>query len=433
MVFSEGKSLKFSMPDMLFVFLVFSSIIPDVGIRFQTAGFNWTGYRLIIAITIISIILIIRRLTFNKTNPEIKWLVFMTVWAIQGVCGLFLGEYTNIHKGFIEWLSIFNGLVVIYVMNNNLVTDERRKKTIRMLYYLLNFFVITSFIEILTGLHWKTSGFVDMGSAISQYSNHHMATGLMYNMNDFSALLTCLSPILICKDLGKGRVLSMCGIILVNQINDATTCNLAIVIFGLYYILVIRGGRGLRALIQKLVLLFICAWVILILAISGTSFSDKMNFVGALFRQIKNAQNSSGSLFARAMIYKEALLAWKAYGFWGMGPAGFSEYFTQHPSVTKLVNPHALFIEIITQYGIIIGGWFVCLLAWMFVRANRIYNQTIGKRRDEALMVIAFVIIYSITSFASSTFIGFSYQWLLIAIMSSYLYKTDVIGGKAYA
>ena len=76
---------------------------------------------------------------------------------------------------------------------------------------------------------------------------------------------------------------------------------------------------------------------------------------------------------------------------------------------------------------LMIGIWFIGLLAWMFIKAQRQYKFSNDVTRDDALKVVAFVIVYFFASFAPSTFIGYSYQWLLIALACAHLSDSHIV------
>ncbi len=427
------KKRRLTLSNCVFSFLLIFSIVPDIGIKFSVFGFTWTAYRLTIALSIIAVVFIGRKISLFKSNPLSKWILFMIIWLILGGVLLLVSKYSDRHAGMIELLSIFNGIIVIYMMSVFLASEENLDYALKIMYWLLNFLLLFGLIEIVTGWHWRTSAFRDVNSSIYVYSNHHLATGLMYNMNDYSALITCMSPILLDSRIGKKRFITLGAIFAINIINDATTCTFAIIVFALYYYLILKKGNISKRVILKVVFIALCIGAVAFAIGIGFNVSESKGFLGALSRQISNARTSSGSLYRRLVIYKDAIVAWTSFGLMGMGPAGFSNYFKENISSSGLVNPHALVFEILTQYGIIIFICFIWLLLWMFRSAKKFYLTTAGRESERAVMVIAFVIIYVIVSFAPSSFLGYSYQWLLIAIMCSQIGCLKKKGGIVYA
>lgn len=420
------RAKDFTVAKVVLVLLIFFSIVPDIGIRFATFGFTWTAYRFMIAVSVL-FVAISGSITISRRRPSSKWLLFMLIWTLYGFLLLFCGKYTEFHKGFIEWLSLLNGTVVIYVMSRLLAAKQNRELADTIIFFLLNGLVAFGFVEILSGWHWSSSAFCDPNSSIYLYNNRHLATGLMYNMNDFSAMITCMSPVLLNRRFGIFRLFTFSGILIINLINDATTCTLAIFVFLVYYWLLLKR-EGKSKIIQEKVLLWggIIAFAFFAFY-ERDFFAGQNSFLGAFFRQVNNAKRSSGSLFRRITIYKDAISTLGSSGMFGMGPSGFSKYFTLHPSTSKLVNPHGLVFEVLTQYGLMIGIWFIGLLAWMFIKAQRQYKFSNDVTRDDALKVVAFVIVYFFASFAPSTFIGYSYQWLLIALACAHLSDSHIV------
>lgn len=422
------KFRSFSLRRFIYLCLIVFSIIPDVGIKFSVGGFTWTAYRLVVLLSVV--VTLPRSIWIRKSRTNInRWVAFMAFWSVYGIILLVVGRYSDIHNGFIEWLSIFNGLIVIYIIGYYLGSPENRRKALRLVYWLLNIMVIFGLYEIATGKHWMTSAYYDDTSSVFLYSNTHQATGFMYNMNDFSAMITCMTPVLIDPRFGKKRIITLIGVLFINFINDATACTFALMVFAGFYYLIVRGGKSKRAFLYKIVFWILLFFGVYLIVTSGAGLVNRNDFIGAMARQIFNAKKSNGSLYVRLIMYRDAFSAWRSTGMLGMGPSGYANYFATHASQSGLVNPHSLILEILSEYGIIIAEWFIWLLIRMYGSAKKMYDSMDEGTRTKGLMVIAFIIIYFIASFAPSTFIGYAYQWVLIAIMCTQLDSKNINGG----
>ncbi len=415
---------------LLFLSLVVFSIIPDIGIKFSTAGFTWTVYRAIAMLCLCTVLIGSEVITIELKKISSKWVIFMAFWVAYGLILMFVGKYTDFHAGFIEWLSVFNGLIIFYAMSRYLNNPENRETAIKTIYWLLNLLILIGIFEIATGWHWITSAYNDPVSPIAQYYDPRMATGLMYNMNDFSALLTCMTPVLVDKKLGKKRLITFVGVLFINLQNDANTCVIAIIMFILFYLLFLQGGKNYNSLQNKTIMWVIVTVAAVLLIVSGTVIAMRNDFFGSVMRQIVNAKKSTGSLYERLTMYKDAFMAWFSTGMLGMGPSGFPNYFSVNRSASSLVNPHSMVLEVLSQYGIVVCAWFLGLLVQMYRSGRRLYEMADERCKTAGLMVVSFVIVYFIASFAPSNFIGYSYQWLLLAVMSSLLNYSNETGGN---
>ena len=101
---------------VLIFILVFSSLIPDIGLKISTFGFNWTFYR---TSMLVSILIYLRMSkSVEKLIPRYvygRWVILMSVWVLYGIILMVLSPYRDLHNGFIELLSVCNGLVCIYI------------------------------------------------------------------------------------------------------------------------------------------------------------------------------------------------------------------------------------------------------------------------------------------------------------------------------
>lgn len=405
-----------------FSLLVILSFIPSIGITFSTLGFTWTPYRVFIALTIFGIVALRKFLVVNRrTNSILNWIIFLAFWIVYGIVLLFFGEYTSFHNGIVELLSVFNGFIIMLVLSMFLTDNYNQEFVKTTIFWLLNVLLVFGIFEILTGWHWITSSFKDAKRIENQIISHHYATGFMYNVNDFSTMITCMTPILIEKRFGRKRLLTIAGVLFINVVNDATTCTLAIVLFIVYYYLIIYGGKTRKGYGIRLLLWGLSIIVLLFFIAFGERFVSSRGFIGALARQVFNARRSVGSLHVRLLMYKDTIHAWLSTSIFGMGPGSFSNYFIMHKSSSGLINPHSLFFEVLSQYGIIVIIWFIWLLTKMYLQARKMCNSLNDGTYRNGLMIVAFVIIYCVSSFAPSSFLGYAYQWMLIAFMCSYL------------
>ena len=139
---SPIKSYRKPTTSYLFTCLIVFSFIPDIGIKFATFGFTWTVYRITIAISICAVLFLRAQINIMKRKMLTKWLLFQFVWVLYGGILLFVGKYTDFHNGFIEMLSVFNGLIVFYCMSIYLRSEENKEHAIATVFYLLNVFVL---------------------------------------------------------------------------------------------------------------------------------------------------------------------------------------------------------------------------------------------------------------------------------------------------
>ena len=180
------------------------------------------------------------------------------------------------------------------------------------------------------------------------------------------------------------------------------------------------GGRKRSAVVYKMIF-----WFLFIAALAFVVFFPHesiggIGFFGALSRQISNFRSGSGSLYHRVLIYGETIRAWLSTGMLGMGPAGFSRYFSLYQSQTGLVNPHSLLFEILSQYGILVAGGFVFMLIRSYFAGRELYRAKDKLEQSAGLILMAYVIVYFFASFAPSSFIKYPYQWLLLSVMCSF-------------
>lgn len=418
---------KVDLKSIILLLLTIASLIPNFGIRFSTFGFHWTFYRLSITIAIVLFLIVKKGIVRIADHQNyFGWILLMVIWIAYGLLLLFFSPYVNKHDGLVELLAIINGSVCMYIYFNSNVGLKEIDKIAGWIYMILNLFIIFGIIEIHTGFHLPTSIFNDEKMAESLLTgklSRYYATGAMYGENDFSSFLTCLLPIALYKK--KWRLLSIfsfMGVMYINYVNDANICDIAIMAGFLFYLLfLMENDKSRRHLIRFVfggVFLLLTYWIV----INFDSLKNIVKLLKVIEAQTNNYKNGDGSLWFRIMIYRDSVIASLKTGFIGIGPAAFSNYFTIHPSISTLTNPHNLYLEILVQYGLGILMAFIVLIANMIIQLRRLYIKNRQKQDSgRYLAMIEMLIVYSLACIASSSFLGYAYQWFELAMIMIFI------------
>lgn len=413
--YNTVNSRRIPYVESIFCILVIASLVPDIGIKVSIFGFNWTLYRALVFISLLVVLITEHGRIYVKGGSQfIKWNCFMIMWLLYGVTLSFISEFTNIQNAVPELVSLASAIVVIYVASMVDVDESFLNRLINIFAFAEIAFIALGFFEIITGMHLPVSMLEDIGRIAENINaDRNVATGIMYNVNDFSAFLTILLPFCMMRKWVRWPAIT--GVIIINHINDANICNLAVIAgIGLHLVLIHKVTQD-----KRLKILFLSAVAILSIIIFfellGFSMFTRINIVSRIELMVENAKNLNGSLYARLIMYKDLIEATiSTYGM-GLGPRTISVYFDLYPSKSKLVNPHSLPLEILAQYGIVIFSWFCVRVYCMFREA---YDK-LKKNRDNQYYYLALELLtlYIIGSFASSSFLGYSYQWAIIAFV----------------
>lgn len=410
--------MKVSTNRVLIFLLVFSSLVPGIGFKISTLGFNWTFYRMSVLICI----LIYLQMP-NKTEKLItrqyyyRWNALLFGWLIYGIILMALSPYRDLHNGFVELLSIFNGAMCIYILVSAIRKTEDLDLIVSIIFWIYIVLVVFGIYETLTGFHLQVSKFSDQ-SAIYLANETKYATGIFYAENDFCAFLTCFCPIMIYK---KRRcllgVFGIIGTIYINFVNDANICTIAMLVGAVFYIVFIKqyGRRAQRIMRLGVGGMFIIAAIAIWNNIDTLSANNTLLYVIRI--QQLNFGRSQGSLYHRIMMYKDSLQAAFDTFFIGTGSASFSNYFISHTSVSGLVNPHNLYLEVLVEYGLIIMISFaVGIFKLIIVIRKKLLRNYDKSTRWRLISGCEMLVIYSIACLAPSSFLGYAWQWILITI-----------------
>ncbi len=401
---------------ILIFLIVFCSLIPNIGFKFSTFGFNWTFYRLAVLISIIMYFWIPRKTEkLIAERVDKQWITFMTVWVTYGSVLMIVSPYRDLHNGIIEILSIFNGLVCIIILTSIIRNINDFNQIISIIYVTYLGLVIYGCFECITGFHLPVSYFHD--ETVTHLVGRRAATGMFYSENDFSAFLTCLLPMMFYrKNKQLTGIIALVGVIYIDYVNDANICLLSMIIgIAYYYIFVKRYGKN--RIIVRTVLILLTVVSLAYVWNNLRHLAKSSTLLNVIYSQYTNVGLSQGSMYSRIVIYLDSLKASFNTSFLGIGPDSFSNYFHAHPSKSGLINPHNLYLEILVEYGLVITVAFVTLLVKMIhtIRKKALSEKDKSMRR---LYVAGceMLILYSMVCIASSSFIGYSWQWIVITI-----------------
>ena len=408
---------------VLMALLLTASIVPNLGFEVNTFGFYWNFYRLtVVLVTLLILVLFRWEVRIMDRKSFLRWMGFMVIWLLYGGVLLVLSPYADGSRGIQELFTILCGLMVLFGYSCFDPSEREIEWLLRIAFLLLTGLVLFGFYEIITANHMSTSMFMDPENWVAEKVDTHTAAGIMYNINDFSALLTMLCPVAIGRfriQLRRGYLgpgwLVMAGVFMINRINDANICNAAMLLGALVYLLVITAKD--RRKMGRVFLGLFLAMVVLV----GIYLAMGRSAGGLLARwqdQMDYMSVGGGSMHARALIYRDALVSSYRTGFLGLGPGGFPVYCKQFPSDSSFVNPHSFLLELLSQYGLIIFLLFMALMVFLVRGMYRLYRYgRTGTVRNYGMIGVIMTTVYLVVSFAPSSFILNTYPWGLFALL----------------
>lgn len=455
-----------SMPDILwnvisgvFVFLIVFGNYSIIDVRI--IGVVLTYYRVFIPILFIFILI---KYILNKdyildkySDKLIKYTgIVMIFWIIYGCISLLISPWSVFDTGLKEIFNIcLGGMVVcisIYLYNKN--KFENIILTIKIIMLIM---VFIGYIEILTGLHLNTS-MISSPTYIEEVETiyageeipsnvFYVATGIFYNSNDYCAFLSIFAPVFLYvkNENYLSKLLSnimLFFIFLILLIDDAWICIISLFICLMFYLIFSRAHifAYILAIISFLFARYFGKAIIdlnnnIMYKIFGNDIFNHSitvsNIEKTLSIQVENASQQQGSLYYRINTYTEAIkeMFLHSKGL-GLGAGSYQNYFADIAIKRDMVsNPHSLWIEILSQYGIIIFLLFVALMLLIIIK---LFKQYLKNKSKSHVLVMSMGISFALASFAPSTFLTNSYYWIIIgigiAMVSEYSYKLEEIG-----
>ncbi|MGB3479106.1 MAG: O-antigen ligase family protein [bacterium] len=408
--------------EKLFSYLVFFTGFFGVALFAIDLGF-FTLFAYRILLVLLWGLVIIRALTEGKlVFPQEKirlFIQFFVVWIIYAIISLAWAESKI--DGVRNIIFLFLGVSVILFA----IYYFKDKRDLNKLYWMwfgaFWILVLLGFWEHLTGQHLSVSRL---------YSERlvffwHRPTGVFYNPNDYATFLAISIPFMLvaCRYVRNiaTKIIGVLGMI------------------AAFYLIVITGSRAntLAVIIELVFVLFFL-----------TNLSEKLKAVFTsiicliialpflpvnLFSMIVSAELSSltartevqaGSIAIRSNLARNCLEFLYPTAGLGVGSGNveyWMENFARH-NTAGILNAHNWWLEILTNYGILIFICYIAVYLWLIIRLWRSWCRTnVPKERMITEALLLSLVGFSVASISSSSIMAFEPNWMLFAFALAFL------------
>jgi teichuronic acid biosynthesis protein TuaE len=150
----------------------------------------------------------------------------------------------------------------------------------------------------------------------------------------------------------------------------------------------------------------------------GSSHQTELAPTDTIVTQLQTYTQHRGTIFVRLNLILEGFKIWTTHILFGIGPNSFENYMLTHDEArkhtTNAIDPHNFWIEILSQYGIVIFIPFVILYFGMLAKLIKILKTGINKEKL-GLFLAAILFFFSVIIPSSS--IGLYPVWVVFAVI----------------
>lgn len=375
----------------------------------------------------------------------------MAFWFVYGCAAIFVSPYTTLYEGIQQMYYLAMGGCTVFCTYECCSSLRRTECLVKLLAWICAGLIFFCLAESFAGFHMKGSLYVDPGTWYNGTRNvpaglyaatMFLSSGFDYSCNDVAARIGILLPALFVtgKEPFWEKAVRIALVVLglyVMILNDSNVVIVAVLFSLLVYGILCAPARkasavtlvscvafftGISArLTQGLLALKAHFWTRSDVLpdtpalISGTLFYDTS------LTNAGTSQVSQGSLFERVNICLDALDITRSTRFLGAGPAGYG-WFDSHSHRSGYVNPHCWYLEVLSQYGIVVFIGYFASLVTMFFRMIGAYRKN---HRPVYAVVVAMCAAFVFACVAPSTFMGYTYAWCLPGLCLALL-RTDL-------
>ncbi len=353
---------------------------------------------------------------FIKRNPfhtdHIRFpLTFLGIWFYYGALSLIWTGNKGTALKELYYFAVFLLLILVLVF----LLQNLKSSVITTTFWLIGVvLVLISILEYTFDVHLPTSRFVIEAERFSDI-DYRRATGFFYNENDLALFLVILLPFYLSGLLKKHLFVTLANIILIlailiiTYLNDARLSVIAMLLQILLFALLsfkdlIKHGTRLLLLFSPL----------LFLAAAGIVYSLPN---ASIFEGIKAGY---GSEYIRMNLYLNGLYATFQSFMLGVGPGNFQHHIYPIFNTLGFINPHNWWLEILTNYGLLIFAGYCVFFGYLLVQLYLIYWS--DKRNNKlALTLVLSYIGFSIGCLGPSNLFYYWPMWLMYGVTLGYI------------
>lgn len=400
------KTLRYG----LIALLVVAAALGTSFLSVNVGGVNVYFFRLLVVFVILASPVISYRYGWLKERVPSQFLLAGYLWVLWGSVSVFWSP--NFTAGVEDVVAVGFGFGIGVALLTLGATESKGIEWLRRGW--MGAFLITGAIagwEIVTGNHLPGAW---VESAPDYALDRAIVISTFGNPNNYGAFLVLSLPFLLySRERVRSRFLKLLYGLLIP------------VFFGLLFL---TGSRSalLGALLQMGTYIFIFGGVrrivatllalvtsILGLVYIGVSIED-LRLFAKLQTVLQGNALEGGSLSMRLGLTLNGL--WMVLISFGMGiGAGGYEMVAQHPdlpfSTGGLINPHNFFIEIIAEYGVLIGIVFAFLIGRFLYISVKGYGRGGGLAAQTGVLI---VVGYMFAMLANSTYMSQPSNWMAI-------------------
>ena len=406
-----------------------------------------TLYRVVVpTITLATLFIYIKDKRKILENKLLKIFVFvMFFWIIWSIPSMILSEFSVFQDACKDIMFLLLGIGTVICIVCNCSDFDEYKFILNLIKVFISILICFSLFEIVFDFHLYLSKLYS-SNMLNRIKDDFLgffllpkispSTTIFYGINDYSAFLGTFLPLFFYDGQATKKIniwnisVFFAGLFII-YVNDANIVLIAQVISFAVYLLLNKKDRiitAIIALISGLSHLFLFNVIVKLLSKVKFVFYNLYNpaveslenteviaekITTVIKVQVQNASGGSGSLFARLTMYIDSFKALVKSHFLGIGPASFENYFEKYKSQSGLVNPHNWWLELLTQYGVFVFISYLLFIIFEYISLVKLYLKTNDNIISKIICVCTSFVICCISP---SSFLGYSYQWVVIAL-----------------
>lgn len=415
--------------------LVLSVTLGSPFFALPLGGINLSLYRITILVLVLALTYLILikdkriKLSFGHRSTLSPYQLFYIIWLIYAVISVLWVE--SLSRWFFAVFYLTTGIFSIVFISSTIKDELQTNKLLNVAFISTLFHHFFGWIEIIFNKYfWADVAKIDPNNYFPQGVGYRFPITTFANQNDYATLILAgiFISFIVFKNTDKSWVKGFVTFYFISAVMllrlTGSRLNIIALMIGLAILLLIKimDYKSSR-LIFKMFLLIGSVSSVLYLLIEPFQ-TTILKVVSWVFKGPIGPATSPR--YRLNMIINGFSFLLKTYGI-GVGAGNLEVWMEKFRIVTvDAPNMHNWFMEILTNYGVLIFIPYVLMYLFMLIKLFYVYKYSknrIVKNISEILFV--YVIVFIISSSASSSMTPAEWQWVLWGIIIGFIQYTE--------
>jgi hypothetical protein len=393
-------------------------------LEFSWLGVNLYAFRIFLLLCL-PVLLFAGKLRFYNNSITKYTFFFLLIWIIYATISiLWCIDKTLAYKDILYLLfGLFTFIFIVSIKNGFDLFEEKLASIWTDVFIIV---LIVSVWEIYTSSH-LVSSLTERLYHLKPFNKLNYVPVFTFDNPNYYAIYSCVSVIIFAgmimnkKNMALNGFLIACALFIIHL----TAARLGMITFALFLFLflIYNFSKSTKSEVKSYAISFAkfgCVMLFMLISIFCFHKTENVHDKIVTSADITPDDHLPSNVLRKNLILTGRDLFIESKGL-GVGAGNYKSYIRQGLTdyqTDGIDSPHNWPLEVLSQYGIIIGAFFLLLFIYILLMIFRSSKQRGFNRKQ--LLLLFLIICYAIMSNANSIFISLPMNWFMLSLIAVY-------------